>query len=676
MATGGGGGGGGPGGWQADDEQDPGGDHLFLDEGYPPVAAEPEPVPQLSAPVKPGAPWEKGWTSAGSSSSSSVDPMSHYISDNGLETEMWELFVQFDGVKFVQKSMPRSDVRYLNLLALMEKEGYGICDSMYYVKEEGEGWNGLDLVDSNFKVEEMIRRLRNVLPEWVPSDDEEDQGFINVDDDDGFQEPIFVQPKGRKSRAKKYKPRVWYDENRENPTQQFILKLCFRDVYQFRESLARFHNQQDKAKKDFGVSVPKRMAYRAKTKARQMVLGDHKKQYFRIRDYLQTVIDKNPGSRCIVTTVTGPSEEETEAMKQGHNADISYEPRFHGRDGNNNMYPIAWAVVAKEDTKNWVWFLEQLKEALGGDEGQFGRYTIMSDRQKGLLKAVSTVFPNSPQRYCLRHIYANFQTAGFRGEDLKKCMDNAAYSYTKHGFDVAMEELKKQSEAAWVWLSKIPVHTWARWAMDTNCKTDLVVNNLSEVFNRYILDVRSKPIVTMLVGIYDKQMVRHDGKRVGGQQASWAITPHYTEMLELMKKYSRACVPKRSDIDLWQPSRTMPPSGSTGPSASTAPSATAPSGSAPSALRSSATRPPSGSAPSAPRSSATRPPTASAPSAPRSSATRPPTAPPGPRSSAQGRGQGVYSYFTAGANASAGREPGVGPLGNSYAGPSCSPDDC
>jgi hypothetical protein len=147
---------------------------------------------------------------------------------------------------------------------------------------------------------------------------------------------------------------------------------------------------QDKAKKDFGVSVPKRMAYRAKTKARQMVLGDHKKQYFRIRDYLQTVIDKNPGSRCIVTTVTGPTEEETEAMKQGHNADISYEPRFHGlffcvnaarlgflegcrpfigldgcfiklttgaqilvatgRDGNNNMYPIAWAVVAKEDT--------------------------------------------------------------------------------------------------------------------------------------------------------------------------------------------------------------------------------------------------------------------------------------------------------------------------------------
>jgi hypothetical protein len=75
---------------------------------------------------------------------------------------MWELFVQFDGVKFVQKSMPRSDIRYLNLLALMEKEGYGICDSMYYVKEEGEGLNMLDIVNNNLKVEEMIRKYENM----------------------------------------------------------------------------------------------------------------------------------------------------------------------------------------------------------------------------------------------------------------------------------------------------------------------------------------------------------------------------------------------------------------------------------------------------------------------------------------------------------------------------------
>ena len=43
----------------------------------------------------------------------------------------------------------------------MEKEGYGMCDSMYYVKEEGEGLQGLDLIDSQLKVDEMIRKYES-----------------------------------------------------------------------------------------------------------------------------------------------------------------------------------------------------------------------------------------------------------------------------------------------------------------------------------------------------------------------------------------------------------------------------------------------------------------------------------------------------------------------------------
>jgi hypothetical protein len=76
-------------------------------------------------------------------------------------------------------------------------------------------------------------------------------------------------------------------------------------------------------------------------------------------------------------------------------------------------------------------------------------------------------------------------------------MDQASYSYTKHGFDKAMALMQEESEEAHKWMSNIPVECWARHAMDTNCKTDLVVNNLSEVFNRMILDIRGKPVRTM-----------------------------------------------------------------------------------------------------------------------------------------------------------------------------------
>ena len=46
--------------------------------------------------------------------------------------------------------------------------------------------------------------------------------------------------------------------------------------------------------------------------------------------------------------------------------------------------------------------------------------------------------------------------------------------------------------------------------------------------------------------------MRLDGKREGAAKARWEITPHYAERLELMKTYSRNCVPKRADLGLWQ----------------------------------------------------------------------------------------------------------------------------
>ncbi|XP_044454122.1 uncharacterized protein [Triticum aestivum] len=342
------------------------------------------------------------------------------------------------------------------------------------------------------------------------------------------------------------------------------------------------HTLIDACMEKYGVDVPKAMAYRAKNLAVEAVLGDHRKQYPRLRDYAQTVMDTNPGSRVIVTTVTPKATEKIphpgprfhamfycingarEGFLQGCRPFIGIDGCFiklttgaqilaaTGRDGNNNIYPLAFGIVGQEDKANWCWFLHQLKICLGGEVGQYGPYTIMSDRQKGLLYAVNRVFPNSHQRFCLRHIYANFQNAGFRGEDLKKCMDNASYAYNEHKFNKAMDDLKAESVEAWQWLSAIPKKTWARHAFDTNSKTDLVVNNLSEVFNKYILDHRKKPIRTMCDGIKDKQMVRWHRNRESGREARWEITPHYSEKLEIEKERARYCKPIQAGVNLWQ----------------------------------------------------------------------------------------------------------------------------
>jgi hypothetical protein len=72
----------------------------------------------------------------------------------------------------------------------------------------------------------------------------------------------------------------------------------------------------DMVKRQHGITISKIMAYRAKNKALEAIDGHHESQYYRIRDYLQTVINTNPGSRCIVNTII--------------NTDPRKNPRFHG----------------------------------------------------------------------------------------------------------------------------------------------------------------------------------------------------------------------------------------------------------------------------------------------------------------------------------------------------------
>ena len=51
-----------------------------------------------------------------------------------------------------------------------------------------------------------------------------------------------------------------------------------------------------------------------------------------------------------------------------------------GRDGNNQMFPIAWLVVHIESTETWSWFIDQLCADLNIGEG-LGWFFI-SDMQK------------------------------------------------------------------------------------------------------------------------------------------------------------------------------------------------------------------------------------------------------------------------------------------------------
>ncbi|KAM3308337.1 hypothetical protein P3S67_010081 [Capsicum chacoense] len=83
------------------------------------------------------------------------------------------------------------------------------------------------------------------------------------------------------------------------------------------------------------------------------------------------------------------------------------------------FYPLAWEVVDKETSRTWKWFAELLQSSLDLADGE--GLTFMSDMQKGLLNAISQVYPKAHHRWCVRHIEANWSKI-WRSVQMKKLL--------------------------------------------------------------------------------------------------------------------------------------------------------------------------------------------------------------------------------------------------------------
>lgn len=77
------------------------------------------------------------------------------------------------------------------------------------------------------------------------------------------------------------------------------------------------------------------------------------------------------------------------------------------KDENDNIFPVAIAVVEQENKESWIWFLEQFVDDFGRPEEL--NLVFISDKQKGLLLAIETLFPTVEHMYCVKHIYNNFK---------------------------------------------------------------------------------------------------------------------------------------------------------------------------------------------------------------------------------------------------------------------------
>ncbi|GKV28205.1 hypothetical protein SLEP1_g37288, partial [Rubroshorea leprosula] len=206
------------------------------------------------------------------------------------------------------------------------------------------------------------------------------------------------------------------DSSFENSEDEFEVGMRFEHVAQFKEAIAKYQIQKG-----------------LKERIMKEVKETHMKEFAQLRGYAEELLRLSPQSNVQIDSEP-PTTPEGKPMFKGIyvclegcrkgfllgcrpviGVDACFlKGMFKGtilaavaRDGNNQMFPIAWAVVDSESTSSWMFFFRCLADDLSNHTGR--DLTFISDQHPGLINARQTVFPEARHRLSIQQKHGGDQ---------------------------------------------------------------------------------------------------------------------------------------------------------------------------------------------------------------------------------------------------------------------------
>lgn len=161
----------------------------------------------------------------------------------------------------------------------------------------------------------------------------------------------------------------------------------------------------------YRVVVSRDFAYKTKREAHKLLHGSMVDHYNKLGRYIQALRVASPESHIVLLTDSSNEDKPPvfqrlfmgfdglkkgwiEGCKRVICIDACFLKTFLGgqlmaavgRDGNDQMYPIAWAVVEGENTSSWEWFITELQVHLQLEDGDGDGLAILSDENQVSLR--------------------------------------------------------------------------------------------------------------------------------------------------------------------------------------------------------------------------------------------------------------------------------------------------
>ncbi|KAL3512745.1 hypothetical protein ACH5RR_025462 [Cinchona calisaya] len=257
--------------------------------------------------------------------------------------------------------------------------------------------------------------------------------------------------------------------------------------------------------------LSKDQGYRAKRLALSMIHGSKEDQYNKISDYIHEIKRSNPGTTVVLKLVDGPLFGLDGTFRKGPSGWMLL--TVVGIDHNNGFFPIAYVACEGQNKDSWAWFLNLLKEDLMIERDY--EWTLMSDKQKGIIQACEAVFSNADHRI--------------------------------------QDKVEIDLDAA-KWLDEKSPNEGTRAHFRTLPKCDMLFNNICESFNSKILDARKEFIVSMME-FFRKYITNRKQENRNRENARLKTNRFCPKFKKRMKKYiehATTMIPQKANDTLYE----------------------------------------------------------------------------------------------------------------------------
>ncbi|KAF7138944.1 hypothetical protein RHSIM_Rhsim07G0149400 [Rhododendron simsii] len=155
-------------------------------------------------------------------------------------------------------------------------------------------------------------------------------------------------------------------------------------------------------------------------------------------------------------------------------------------DANDQLYPLAYAIVSSENYEDWLWFMHNLKKIVAEKE-----VVVVTNRNPGLLRAVKELFGDKCNAWCVRHVKENFSKfaigKGMKGNPKKMALHlftKIAYACDERLYGVNLTKLFGLSPELSKWVEGMVHNTGQMHKMEASKWHPLPVgHNIDKMIN-------------------------------------------------------------------------------------------------------------------------------------------------------------------------------------------------